>query len=351
MNKPKVMVAMSGGVDSSVVAYLLKREGFKVVGVTMCLGIKREDSAACCGAEAINDAKRVCDKLEIPHYVLDFSKELEEKVITPFAQEYLVGRTPNPCVECNKYLKFDALINKAFALGFEYLATGHYAGIVEKGGDCFLTKAPNNPKDQSYFLYGIKKSLLKHIKFPLANLLKSQVRELAVQADLPVAQKKESQDICFVMDKDYVRIVESRCGRFKPGDIIDVAGKVLGRHKGIIHYTIGQRQGLGIGGGRPLYVVSLDAKTNSVVVGDKSDLLSQGLIVKDINMFVDDLPGEFLCKIRYNSKSVVASAKVCAGGLEVRFTSLVEAVTPGQAVVFYDGDTVLGGGTIAGVIK
>jgi tRNA-uridine 2-sulfurtransferase len=350
MNR-KVMVAMSGGVDSSVAAYLLKLEGFDVVGVTMCLGIKRDDASACCGAEAINDAKRVCDKLEIPHYVLDFSKDLEEKVIAPFADEYVLGRTPNPCVDCNKYLKFDALIKKAFALGFGYLATGHYAGMIEKDGDYFLTKAHDNPKDQSYFLYGIKKNLLKHIKFPLANLTKTQVRALAAQADLPVAQKKDSQDICFVMDRDYARIVEARKGKFKPGNIIDSDGKVLGRHKGIINYTIGQRQGLGIGGGKPLYVMALDAAHNNVIVGSKLDLLAKGLIVEDLNLFVKELPEQFLCKIRYNSKPVVAGAKAIRGGLEITFTSLVEAVTPGQAVVFYDGDIVLGGGTIAQVIK
>jgi len=338
---------MSGGVDSSVAAYLLKLEGFDVVGVTMCLGIKRDDSSACCGAEAIADAKKVCDKLNISHYVLDFSKGLEEKVIAPFVDEYILGRTPNPCVDCNKYLKFDALIKKAFALGFESLATGHYAGIVEKDGEYFLTKAHDNPKDQSYFLYGIKKNLLKHIKFPLANLDKAKVRALAAQADLPVAQKKESQDICFVVDNDYARIVEARKGRFKPGNIVDVDGKVLGRHKGIIHYTVGQRQGLGIGGGKPLYVVALNSANNSVIVGSKLDLLAKGLIVEDLNLFVKELPGQFLCKIRYNSKPVVAAAKAANGGLEITFTSLVEAVTPGQAIVFYDGDIVLGGGTIA----
>lgn len=345
------MAAMSGGVDSSVAAYLLKLEGFEVVGVTMCLGIKRDDTSACCGAEAINDAKRVCDKLNIPHYVLDFSKDLEEKVITPFVDEYVLGRTPNPCVDCNKYLKFDALTKKAFALGFEFLATGHYAGIIEKDGEYFLTKAHDNPKDQSYFLYGIKKNLLKHIKFPLANLNKAQVRVLAAKADLPVAQKKESQDICFVMDKDYARIVEARKGKFKPGNIVDIDGKVLGRHKGIIHYTIGQRQGLGIGGGKPLYVTALDAANNNVIVSSKLDLLAKGLIVEDLNLFVKKLPDQFLCKIRYNSTSVVASAKTIAAGLEVMFTSLVEAVTPGQSVVFYDGDIVLGGGTITKALK
>ena len=349
--KNKVMVAMSGGVDSSVAAYLLKLEGHEVVGVTMCLGIKREDSAACCGAEAINDAKHVCDKLDIPHYVLDFSKELEEKVITPFAQEYMNGRTPNPCVECNRYLKFDALIQKAFALGFEYLATGHYAAIIEKGGEYFLARACDNPKDQSYFLYGIKKNLLKHIKFPLANLTKDKVRSLADQAGLPVAQKKESQDICFVPDRDYAKIVECRCGRFKPGSIVDMAGKVLGRHKGIIHYTIGQRQGLGIGGGKPFYVVALDAKNNRVIVGERSDLLAKGLVVKNLNMFVDKLPEQFLCKIRYNPPMVSASGVMDKQGIVVTFNSLVEAVTPGQAVVLYDNDLVLGGGTIDGFLR
>jgi len=350
MNK-RVMVALSGGVDSSVAAYLLKKDGFETVGVTMCLGIKREDSSACCGAEAINDAKKVCDKLGIAHDVLNFSNDLEDKVVAPFVNSYLQGLTPNPCVDCNKYLKFDLLLRKALSLDFNYLATGHYAGIVQRAGSYFLKKAADQTKDQTYFLYAIDKSALKHIQFPLENLSKKQVRELAAQADLPVAQKKESQDICFVPDHDYAKFVQARKGKVPAGNIVDTAGKVLGKHKGIIFYTIGQRQGLGIGGGEPYYVVSIDAKNNLLVVGEKKDLLARGLIAEDVNLFFDSLPQNLFVKIRYNSKETAARAVLKNNRLEIIFDEPQSAVTPGQSVVLYDQDIVLGGGVIAQAIK
>jgi len=346
----KVMVAMSGGVDSSVAAYLLKKDGFDVAGLTMCLGIKREDSAACCGAQAIDDAKKVCDKLDIPHYVLDFSKDLQEKVITPFIDAYLNGKTPNPCVNCNKYLKFDILLKKAMALGFGFLATGHYAAITQTPAGYFLKRSADKKKDQTYFLYAIKKEVLPFIKFPLADLTKPTVRALAKEAGLPVAEKKESQDICFVPDNDYARLIGAQ-RTIVPGDIVDLKGKILGRHKGIIYYTIGQRQGLGLGGGTPFYVTQIDTKNNQVVVGGKKGLLSRGLIAADVNMFLTHLPVKLFCKIRYASKEVPCSATVKGDTMEVTFSTPQEAVTPGQSVVLYDGDIVVGAGVIARAIK
>jgi len=350
MNKPKVMAAMSGGVDSSVAAYLLKKEGFEVAGLTMCLGIKREDSAACCGAEAINDAKKVCDRLDIPHYVLDFSQDLQTKVITPFIEDYLSGKTPNPCVNCNKYLKFDILLKKAMALGFGFLATGHYAAITQTPAGYFLKRSADKKKDQTYFLYAIKKEVLPYIKFPLADLTKPAVRVWAKEAGLPVAEKKESQDICFVPDNDYARLI-GNSRSIEPGDIVDLKGKILGRHKGIIYYTIGQRQGLGIGGGTPFYVTAIDVKNNQIVVGGKNDLLSRGLIAVDTNMFLNTLPAKLSCKIRYASKEVPCSVTVKGTMMEVIFHTPQEAVTPGQSVVLYDGDIVAGGGTIAQALE
>ena len=341
---------MSGGVDSSVAAYLLKKEGFDVAGLTMCLGIKREDSAACCGAEAIDDAKKVCDKLDIPHYVLDFSKDLKEKVITPFVEDYLNGKTPNPCVNCNKYLKFDSLLKKAMALGFGYFATGHYAGIIQTQAGFFLKRSADKKKDQTYFLYAIKKDALPYIKFPLADLTKPVVRALAKEAGLPVAEKKESQDICFVPDNDYARLIGAH-REITSGDIVDLRGKVLGKHKGIIYYTIGQRQGLGIGGGTPFYVMAIDTKNNQIVVGGKNDLLSRGLVAHDINILTENLPKQLSCKIRYASKEVPCSVEVKGAALEVIFHTPQEAVTPGQSVVLYDGDIVAGGGVIARSVR
>ncbi len=243
----KVLVAMSGGVDSSVAALLLKEAGYAVTGVTMCLGIRREgDRASCCGGDAIEDAKRVCGQLEIPHFVFDFALLMEELVISKFTSEYLNGRTPNPCVDCNRYLKFGSLLQKALAMGFDFLATGHYA-IIERMGDSWRLKRPKDRnKDQTYFLYPIKKGNLPSILFPLGMLSKEEVRARARKSGLHVAHKVESQDICFVTQGNYGQFFEERNLSAAAGNIVDQEGKILGRHRGIAHYTIGQRSGLGI---------------------------------------------------------------------------------------------------------
>jgi tRNA-specific 2-thiouridylase len=347
----KVMVAMSGGVDSSVAAMLLTDEGYNVSGVTMCLGIAaEEDSARCCGAAAIDDAKRVCDRLKIPHYVFDYALELEDKVIAKFISEYKKGRTPNPCVECNRYLKFGSLLEKAKVLGFDFLATGHYAAIERnKEGYC-LKRAKDRKKDQTYFLYPMPYEGLENVLFPLAPLTKDEVRTIAKKASLPVAEKQESQDICFVTQKNYQEFLLERVQKLNPGPIVDLQGKILGRHRGIIFHTIGQRGGLGISHATPLYVVSIDPDENRIVVGEKKDLMAKGLVACDINMLAKSWPGQVYAKIRYRKKEALCDVTAENGGLRVIFAEEQEAITPGQSVVFYEKDRVLGGGTIEEVL-
>jgi tRNA-specific 2-thiouridylase len=347
----KVMVAMSGGVDSSVAAMLLKDEGYDVSGVTMCLGIAaEEDGARCCGANAVDDAKRVCDRLKISHYVFDYAGELEDKVIAKFISEYKQGRTPNPCVECNRYLKFGSLLEKAKVLGFDFLATGHYAAIERNEEGYFLSRAKDRKKDQTYFLYAMPYAGLENILFPLAALTKDEVRKIAKKSSLPVAEKQESQDICFVTQKNYQEFLLERGQEFKPGPIVDRQGKILGRHRGIIFHTIGQRGGLGISHPTPLYVVSIDPDKNRIVVGEKKDLMARGLVACDINMLAKAWPRQVNAKIRYRKKEALCDATAGNDRLKVIFTEEQEAITPGQSVVFYENDRVLGGGTIERVL-
>lgn len=346
----KVLVAMSGGVDSSLCAYLLKEAGCDVTGVTMCLGIKQaEDGPSCCGGDAIEDAKHVCGQLDIPHFVFDFASLMEEKVIGKFTSEYLKGRTPNPCVDCNRYLKFGSLLQKARALGFDHLATGHYARIEQDGNRWRLLRPADRVKDQTYFLYPMMKADLPYVLFPLGGLTKDEVRKLALAAGLHVATKAESQDICFTPHGDYGRVFSDRSLSVPDGDIVDRSGKILGRHRGIIHYTIGQRGGLGISAKRPLYVLDLDAQTHRVVVGHKEDLFATGLIAGDLNWLTDSIPDEVEGKIRYRKKAARCRVRKENGRLKVEFAEPQESITPGQAFVFYAGDELLGGGVIEAV--
>lgn len=351
----RVLVAMSGGVDSSVAALLLKKGGYDVTGVTMCLGVRESvDStrAGCCGPDAVQDAKRVAERLAIRHYVLDFAAELEAKVINRFVSEYRSGRTPNPCVDCNRFLKFDTLLSRTLGLGFEALATGHYAGIEQRDGGYLLMRAKDRRKDQTYFLAGIPRAALSHIIFPLALLGKDEVRKIARQARLPVAEKPESQDICFVTDGDYGAFIAKRTIEISPGPIVDTDGRMLGTHRGIPFYTVGQRGGLGITAQKPLYVIRIDAENNTIVVGNRDRLLMAGLVCSDVNLLVDNLPEAAAVKIR--STKPEAPCRLAQNGdgtVKAIFDYPQEAVTPGQAAVFYSGDVVLGGGTIDGVIK
>jgi len=354
-NKGKrVLVALSGGVDSSTAAYLLKEQGYDVVGVTMCLGIKSPstEKVKCCGSDAIDDAKKVCNHIGIAHYLLDFSKQMKEFVIDDFVNEYLLARTPNPCIRCNEYLKFGKLLDYAKAMDFDFLATGHYAKIENINGKTFLKKAKDKKKDQTYFLYRINKDSLKSIIFPLYDYTKEEVREIAKKANLPVASKPQSQDICFIPGKKYKDFIDDFNPGSQKGDIVDKNGKVLGKHKGILNYTLGQRTGLGVSSPRPLYVIALDKKDNLVIVGDKKDLKAKILIADKFHSLMDDFPSKLKAKIRFaHQESWVDMANMGQGRIKVVFEHDQEAITPGQSIVFYDRDIVCGGAIISEVEK
>ncbi len=347
----KVLVAMSGGVDSSVAAMILIDEGYDVSGVTMNLNVKNTGShVGRCGPASLDDAKEVCNWLKIPHYVFDYSDELEEKVITRFVSEYMRGRTPNPCVDCNRHIKFGGLLKRAKALGYDFFATGHYAAIERNGGVYFLARPRDRRKDQTYFLYAIPSGELSFILFPLASLTKEEVRKMAVKAGLPVAEKKESQDICFVAQKNYEDFLRERVQATEPGSIVDRMGNVLGRHRGIMYYTIGQRGGLRISSKTPLYVISIDRESNEIIVGEKKDLKAKGLLASDLNMFVEAWPRRVYAKIRYRKREAACGATQEGDRLRLMFEDKQEAITPGQSVVLYDDDRVLGGGIIEEVL-
>lgn len=342
---------MSGGVDSSVAAMLLKNEGYDVSGVTMCFGIAGEDERVrCLGSTAVDDAKRVCNRLKIPHYAFDYAGELEERVIAKFVSVYKKGRTPNPCVDCNRYLKFGSLLDKAKVLGFDFLATGHYAAIGRNEEGYCLRRPKDKKKDQTYFLYAIPYEGLGKILFPLSSLTKEQVREIAKKASLPVAEKQESQDICFVTQKNAQEFLSKRAGELHPGPIVDMEGNILGTHRGIIFHTIGQRGGLGISHTTPLYVVSIDPETNRIVVGEKKDLKAKGLFAGDVNMLAESWPRHVNAKIRYRKKEAPCEVTTENDRLRVLFIEEQEAITPGQSVVFYANDRVLGGGVIEEIL-
>ncbi|NPV90803.1 MAG: tRNA 2-thiouridine(34) synthase MnmA [Firmicutes bacterium] len=349
----KVMVAMSGGVDSSVAAYLLKQQGYEVVGVTLQIWPGSEAPGGCCGWSAIDDARQVAASLGIPHYVFNYRSIFEEQVVQYFCSEYLAGRTPNPCIACNRAIKFGAMLEQAGSLGMDYLATGHYVRVERREADhrYLLLKGLDRRKDQSYVLYNLTQPQLSRLVFPLGGLTKTEVRSIAAGLDLPVAGKPESQEICFIPDNDYGGFVASRHpDAIRPGPIIDTDGAVIGQHRGIARYTIGQRRGMGVAAGSPRYVVSLDPETNTVVVGDESQVFSDSCTATDINLIsIAGLTGEMEveAKIRYAAPPTEVVISPGEGGtIEVRFKKPVRAITPGQAVVFYQGDVVVGGGTI-----
>jgi tRNA-specific 2-thiouridylase len=354
----RVVVAMSGGVDSSVAAALLKERGCDVIGMTMQVwdysGFTAEHGESfgtCCSLDDVYDARRVAESLQIPFYVVNFEKQFSAQVIGHFCDEYFNGRTPNPCVLCNQVLKFDILLRRARELQADYLVTGHYARVLHEAGFYALRKARDRNKDQTYFLFTLTQEQMQYVRFPLGDMTKSEVRKHAARLDLKVAEKAESQDICFVPDGDYVRFLEEQRGAgVMNGDIVHVSGKVLGRHRGTYRYTIGQRRGLGLSWPQPLYVVGIDAANRHVIVGEKPHLAVSGCMVGGVNWMIGGPaePIDAACRIRYRHQEVASRITPRDGGsVEVVFNQPQSGVTPGQAAVFYDGDRVLGGGWIA----
>ncbi|MFA7684626.1 MAG: tRNA 2-thiouridine(34) synthase MnmA, partial [Syntrophales bacterium] len=349
----RVLVAMSGGVDSSVAAFLLKEAGYRVAGVTMYLAGEPSGRGASghVTADAVRDAKRVCEELGIRHHVFDYTDELERWVIGPFLREYARGRTPNPCILCNRHLKFGSLLARMRGWGFDALATGHYAIIEKRGSRYSLIRHGDRRKDQTYFLSRIEPEALRWILFPLGPYTKEEVRAIADRSGLPVAAKAESQDVCFVYGGTYHDFLRERMGEQKGGRMVNRKGHCLGNHKGIVCYTVGQRGGLGISHPVPLYVLRIDADKNEIVVGERGELLERELIAGDLNLFRSEWPETVQAKIRYRRQaSPCRVSSLGASRLRVRFQEEQEAITPGQSVVFYDGDEVLGGGIIEEVV-
>lgn len=351
----KVMIGMSGGVDSSVAAFLLQKESLEVIGATMKL-YNNEDidfvsEKTCCSLDDVLDAKSVCARLGIRHYTLNMTDDFKKEVIERFISAYQNGFTPNPCIDCNRYMKFSKMLHKAQELDIDYVATGHYARIEKQGDRYILKKAVDLSKDQSYVLYSLTQEQLKVTKFPLGNYTKQQVREIAEENGFVNARKHESQDICFVPDGDYSKFIEYYTGKTYPcGDFVDMNGKRLGEHKGIIRYTIGQRRGLGLALPASMYVVEKDVDNNKVILGFNDDLFKKEVNVKNVSFTACDgldKPERLCAKIRYNQKEQPATVtQTDENHFKIVFDEPQRAITKGQAAVLYDGDTVVGGGTI-----
>lgn len=349
---------MSGGVDSSVAAYLLKEQGYEVIGVTMQIWqdeeeVIQEENGGCCGLSAVDDARRVAASLDIPYYVMNFKAEFKKNVMDYFVAEYLKGRTPNPCIACNRYVKWESLLKRSMEIGADYIATGHYAKITElPNGRFALKKSVTAAKDQTYALYNLTQYQLSHTLMPVGDYSKEEIRGIAEKIGLRTANKPDSQEICFIPDNDYAGFIDREAaGKVPPpGNFVLTDGTVIGQHKGITHYTVGQRKGLGIAMGRPVFVTEIRPDTNEVVIGSNEDVFGTTVYAKNLNfMSIPDLEGdlEVIGKIRYSHKGAPCTIrKVEEDKIVCQFHEPVRAITPGQAVVFYDGDIVVGGGTI-----
>ncbi len=357
--KKKVVVGMSGGVDSSVAAYLLKKEGYQVIGVTMQIWQNpdqacRLEERGCCGLSAVEDARRVAAILDIPYYVMNFKDDFRKYVMDYFVNEYKNGRTPNPCIACNRYIKWEGLLRRSLDIGADYIATGHYARIVKLGNGRYAVKnSVTADKDQTYVLYNLTQDQLSHTLMPIGDYDKPTVRRIAEEAHLPVARKRDSEDICFITDGDTGAFLDRQLGNEAPGegDYVDASGNVLGRHRGITHYTIGQRKGLGIAAGRRIFVRQINPSTNEVVLGENEDLFTDTLIASDLSYMSEERfspERTYIGKIRYSDKGTPCRVSYEGDRIRVLFERKVRAVTPGQALVLYDGDYVAGGGVIEG---
>ncbi|WP_297435124.1 tRNA 2-thiouridine(34) synthase MnmA [uncultured Clostridium sp.] len=356
--KKKVVLGMSGGVDSSVAAYLLKEQGYDVIGVTMQIWQEdtehTEKDGGCCSLSAVEDARRVANKLDIPFYVLNFRESFKKNVIDYFVDEYVNGRTPNPCIMCNKHLKFDELLMKAEGLGADYVATGHYGKIDKINGRHVLVKSEDDKKDQTYALYNMTQYQLEHTLMPCGEYKKDTIREIAKKIGLDVHNKKDSEEICFIPDNDHGLYIKTAVpSKVKDGNFVDKEGNILGRHKGIVYYTIGQRKGLGLSLGRPAYVTSIDPIRNEVVIGPEEDIFKTELICKDVNfMSIENLdtPMTVKAKIRYLARPEEAILTPLENGrVKVTFKEKQRAITMGQSVVFYEENYVVGGGVIESI--
>lgn len=358
MAKERVVVGMSGGVDSSVAAWLLKEQGYEVIGVTMQIWQEedsslQEENGGCCGLSAVEDARRVAARLEIPYYVMNFRKEFRHSVMDYFVEEYRQGRTPNPCIACNRFVKWESLLQKALGLGADYIATGHYARIRRlPNGRLAVAASATAAKDQTYALYNLTQRQLSHTLMPVGEYTKDEVRKLAEDLGLPVAKKPDSQEICFVPDRDYAGFMEREYGvEAEPGNFVSPEGEVLGQHRGIIRYTIGQRKGLGVTFGKPMFVAQIRPDSREIVLAEDAQLYERTVYAEALNfMAEEDLSGgarNLTGKIRYNHRGAACRAEqVEPDLLRCVFEEPQRAVTPGQALVLYDGEVVFGGGTI-----
>lgn len=357
MEKRTVVVGMSGGVDSSVAAYLLKEQGYEVIGVTMQIWQDEEretleEQGGCCGLSAVDDARRVAWNLDIPYYVMNFKSEFKEKVIDYFIDEYTKGRTPNPCIACNRYVKWESLLKRSMDIGADYIATGHYAQVEKlPNGRYALKRSVTEAKDQTYALYNLTQYQLEHTLMPVGAYHKDEIRRIAEKISLQIANKPDSQEICFIPDHDYAGFIKENSDmELKEGNFINLKGEIIGRHKGITHYTVGQRKGLNLSMGHPVFVVEIRPETNEVVIGENEDIFTKTLRCNRLNwMAIEEPEGEILvtAKIRYSHKGALCTIRRIEDDLvECEFQEPQRAITPGQAVVFYDGDYVAGGGTI-----